>query len=90
MTALYEDTRPEVERLQIEKMRQMPAWRKLEMVGQLNDTVRALALSGLRRRNPLASPEALRRMLADLILGQELAARVYGPAPDCGGRGSSS
>ena len=88
VTALYEDTRPEIERLQIEEMRQAPAWRKLAMVGQLNDTVRALALSGLRQRNPLASPEALRRMLADLLLGEELAARVYGPIPDSGGRGA--
>ena len=86
VTALYEDTRPEIERLQIEKMRQTPAWRKLAMVGQLNDTVRTLAMSGLRQRNPLASREALRRMLADMLLGEELAARVYGPAPSSGGR----
>jgi hypothetical protein len=66
VTALYEDTRPEIERLQIEKMRQAPAWRKLAMVGQLNDTVRALALSGLRRRNPLASSEALRKLSTTL------------------------
>ena len=86
MTALYDDTRPEIERLQIEKMRQTPAWRKLAMVGQLNDTVRTLAMSGLRQRNPLASREALRRMLADMLLGEELAARVYGPVPSSGGR----
>jgi hypothetical protein len=86
VTALYEDTRPEIERLQIEKMRQAPAWRKLAMVGELNQTVRTLALSGLRQRNPLASPETLRRMLADLLLGGELAARVYGPVPNSGGR----
>ena len=90
MTVLYEDTRPEIEGLQIEKMRQAPAWRKLEMVGQLNDTVRTLALSGLRQRNPLASGETLRRMLADLLLGEELAARVYGPVPDSRGRGGST
>ncbi len=88
MPRLYEDTRPEIERLQVEKMRQTPAWRKLAMVSQLNDTVRAMALSGLRQRNPFASGEALRRMLADLLLGEELAARVYGPAPHSGGRGA--
>lgn len=88
MTALYEDTRPEIERLQIEKMRQAPAWRKLAMVGQLNETVRSLAMSGLRLRNPRASTEALRRMLADLLLGEDLATRVYGPVPNSGGRGA--
>jgi hypothetical protein len=51
------------------------------MVGQLNTTVRTLALSGLRQRHPEASPETLRRMLADLILGEELAAKVYGEHP---------
>jgi hypothetical protein len=86
VTAFYEETRPEIERLQIEKMRQEPAWRKLEMVCQLNDIVRALALSGLRRRHPQASSETLRRMLADLLLGEELAARVYGPLRNAEGR----
>ncbi len=90
MAAVYEDTRPEIERLQIEKMRQAPAWRKPAMVDRLNDTVRAPALSGLRRRNPPASSEALHRMLADLLLGEEPAARVYGPISNSGGRGTAS
>jgi len=38
-----------------------------------------LALSGLRQRHPQASEDELRRHLADLWLGPELAARVYGP-----------
>jgi len=48
-------------------------------VGQLNQTVRTLALSGLRQRHPQASPQELRRRLADLLLSPDLAARVYGP-----------
>jgi len=51
--------------VQIELLRQAPAWRKLEMVGQLNRTVRTLALSGLRQRHPEATPQELRRRLAD-------------------------
>lgn len=73
------DTRPEARQVQIELLRQAPAWRKLELVGQMNQTVTALALSGLRRRHPDATPEELRRRLADLVLGRELAAKVYGP-----------
>ena len=76
---LFPDTRPEAERVQIELLRQAPPWRKLEMVAQMNQTVRTLALSGLRQRHPQATPEELRRRLADLLLGPALAARVYGP-----------
>ena len=79
MSTLFPDTRPEAERVQIELLRQAPPWRKLHMVGQMNQTVRTLALSGLRQRHPQATPEELRRRLADLLLGPELAARVYGP-----------
>ena len=64
-------------------LRQAPPWRKLHMVGQLNLTVRALALSGLRRRHPEATPDELRRRLAHLLLGADLAARAYGPLEDC-------
>jgi hypothetical protein len=79
MSALFSDTRPEAERVQIELLRQAPPWRKLEMLGQLNRTARTLALSGLRQRYPQASPQQLRRHLADLLLGSILAEKVYGP-----------
>lgn len=78
MSALFSDTHPTAEQVQIQLFRRAPAWRKLEMVGQMNQTVRTLALSGLRQRYPQAMPEALRRRLADLLLGSELATRVYG------------
>jgi len=76
---LFSDTRPEAEAVLIGLLRQAPPWRKLHMVGQLNQTVRTLALSGLRARHPQASPQELRRRLADLLLGPDLAALVYGP-----------
>ncbi len=79
LVPLFPDTRPEAEAVLIELLRQAPPWRKLHMVGQLNQTVRTLALSGLRQRHPQADPQELRRRLADLLLGPELAARVYGP-----------
>ena len=74
----FSDTNPEAERVQIELLRRMPAWRKLQMVGEMSRTVRTLALLGLRQRFPHASDAELRRRLADLWLGEELAARVYG------------
>lgn len=79
MTALYPDTNAKAERIQIELLRRAPVWRKVQMVVQLNETVRTLALTGLRQRHPDASPQELRRLLADLILGEPLAEKVYGP-----------
>jgi hypothetical protein len=79
MTQVFPDTSPETERVLFTLLREMPPWRKLEMVGQLNQTVRELALNGLRERYPNASPEELRRRLADIALGPELAEKAYGP-----------
>ena len=79
MSVLFPDTAPEAERVLIDLLRQAPPWRKLEMVGQINQAVRTLALSGLRQRHPQATAEELRRRLADLLPGPVLAAQVYGP-----------
>ena len=46
------DTAPEIEAFQIEGVRAMPPWRKMELVGQLTMTVRELAVAGLRHRHP--------------------------------------
>ena len=76
---LFPDTQPEAQVVLLGLLRQAPPWRKLHMVGQLNETVRALVLSGLRERHPEASPEELHRRRADILLGTELARRAYGP-----------
>jgi hypothetical protein len=75
------DTSREIERMQIERLRRMPPWRKLTLVAQMNETVRVLALAGLRQRQPDDSLAQSRRRLADLLLGSELATRAYGPLP---------
>jgi hypothetical protein len=82
MALLSEDTAPEIERMQLDLLREMPAWRKVELVGEMYRTVRTMALAGLRERHPHDSPERIRRRLADLMLGPELAERVYGPLPE--------
>lgn len=82
--ALSLDTAPDIEEMQIEGLRQMPAWRKMALVSSMNRMVRTLALAGLRERYPDDSPAQRRRRLADLILGPELAARAYGPGPEEG------
>lgn len=76
------DTSPDVERMEIERLRRMPTWRKLELMAEMSETVRALALAGLRQRHPDDSEARRRRRLADLLLGEALAARAYGPPPE--------
>ena len=77
MTALYSDTHPKMEALQIQVIRHMPAWKKISIVNDLNETVKAMAVSGIKQRHPNATPEQIHRMLADLMLGVELARKVY-------------
>jgi hypothetical protein len=84
MKTLSPDTNAEAERVQIELLRQAPAWRKLALVGQLNQAVRFLALEGLRQRYPHATLPELERRLADMWLGPDLAAQVYGAIKDRG------
>lgn len=86
VSTLFRDTSPEAEEVLLELLRQAPPWRKLEMVGQMSHTVRTLALSGLRTRYPQAGEAELRRRLADLLLGPELAEQAYGPLEAAGDR----
>ncbi len=78
MSALSSDTHPKMEALQIQLWRQASPTRKMNMLAQLNASARLLALTGLRSRFPSANEAELRRRLADLLLGAELARKVYG------------
>lgn len=78
MSALYSDTHPKMEALQIQLWRQANPTRKMHMLAQLNASVRMLALAGLRSRYPHASEAELRRRLAGLLLGEDIARKVYG------------
>ena len=78
MTALYADTHPKMEALQIQLWRQASPTKKMNMLAQLNASARILAMTGLRAQYPQATEEELRRKLADLQLGEELARKVFG------------
>lgn len=78
MSVLSSDTHPKMEALQIQLWRQASPTRKMHMLAQLNASAHLLALTGLRSRYPNASETELRRKLADLILGKDLARKVYG------------
>jgi hypothetical protein len=77
MPSALSDTHPRIAALQIELMRSMPPWKKLAMVADLNSAVRQLAVAGIRLRHPEADAQQVRRMLADLMLGEQLASKVY-------------
>ena len=75
------DISPEIEALQVKLLRQASPVHKLELLAQMNATIKALAISGLNKRHPEDPPEIIHRRLADLILGESLAQKVYGRAP---------
>lgn len=78
---LSSDTHPKMEALQIQLWRQASPTRKMQMLAQLNASARVLAFTGLRSRYPHDSEAELRRRLAGLLLGEELAKKVYGELP---------
>jgi len=71
-----------MEALQVELLRSAPSWRKMEMLACLNASARALALTGLHQRFSQAREAELQRRLADLLLGPDLARKVYGELKD--------
>lgn len=73
------DTDPKIEEIQFKLLREMPTWRKLEIVGDMNKAMIDLARLGLEDRYPEATPNQIRRILADKILGKDLARKAYGP-----------
>jgi hypothetical protein len=75
------DTSPETERVLIDLLRQTPTWRRLQLADRMSATVRGLCLAGIRARHPSATETEIRRRFADIHLGPELAAKVYGSPP---------
>lgn len=67
-----------MEALQVQFWRQASPTRKMHVLAQLNASARTLALTGLRASYPQADEAELRRRLAGLLLGEELARKVYG------------
>jgi hypothetical protein len=62
--------------------RDMPAWRKWQLVEEANYRARLWAWAGLESRHPDDSEARLRWRLFALELGEELATKVWGPLED--------
>lgn len=71
------DTSEEIAALQAERWQEMTPAEKLELVGELSETVRELALIGLHRQHPQASERECFLRLAARNLGVELARKAY-------------
>jgi len=79
MRTLAEDTDPKVEQVLVEMMRRASPARKFAMIASATRASRQLTLCGLRMRFPNESPERIRRRLASIWLGDDLAEKAYGP-----------
>jgi hypothetical protein len=80
------DTPPDLERLQVERWRQMSPAAKAEIVTGLTQAAHDLALAGIRHRYPDAAPREQFLRLAILLLGRELACKAYPDAAALDGR----
>ncbi len=85
MGTLSRDTHPDAERKQIELLRDMPSWRRLELAVQMTQACYSLALAGLRHRHPEASAAELDRRLADVDAGRRAGCSRLRPLARLGG-----
>jgi len=78
MSQIYSDTDQKVEEHQIELLRGMPGWRKMEMLVSLHRAARERAMAGIRQRYPDINQEELSAKLAEILYGQGLVQRFIG------------
>jgi len=71
------DTSPEIEQMQIEAWRRMSPRQKADIITDLTRTALALTKIGIRDRFPNASPQEQRLRLALILLGRELAEKIF-------------
>lgn len=70
------DTHQQAESVLVELLRKKEPWEKLQMVSQLNATMRTLMMSGIAHRHPEMNDQQRRRKLFEQILGAETAEKV--------------
>jgi hypothetical protein len=77
LTSIPADTTPEAAWVQIEVFRRMSPRKRLRMVLQLSDSLRAIAAAGVRSRHPEFSAEQVKLAVIRMSLGDELFRKVY-------------
>ena len=71
------DTSAEAERVQLKKWRAMSPGQRLSLAVSMSQSVRAMALAGVRQRYPDASAREQLLRLAVTIHGRDLATAAY-------------
>lgn len=85
MKTLSPDTTPEAESVLLELLRRAPVWKRLQMVDQMHETLRQLAIADIRRRYPAADDEEIKRRLAARVLSRTDVINAYGWDPELEG-----
>lgn len=85
MEILTQDTTREAEAVLLELLRKAPVWKRLQMVDQMHETLRLLALADLRRTYPNADNAEIKRRLAARVLSRADVIAAYGWDPEIEG-----
>jgi len=73
------DTSAKAEQVRLCALRAMSPTRRLSMALGWSQSMRELSRAGLRRQFPNFSEQELHRLMAERVLGTELALKAYGP-----------
>jgi hypothetical protein len=76
------DTDATAELYLFDRLRELPAWRKAEMLSACTRAAYGLAMAGLRQRYPAGSEAELRRRYAALVLGRDASIALFGWDPE--------
>lgn len=85
MKTVLPDTSTDAEEALVKLLRTAPVWKRLKMVEDLNESLRALATADLRRCYPGAKEEELKKRLASRLLEREEVIAAYGWDPEVEG-----
>lgn len=73
------DTTNEGEAVRLRALRAMSPTRRLTMALGWSQSVREMSQAGLRRQFPNVTERELHRLMAERVLGTDLACKAYGP-----------
>jgi hypothetical protein len=85
MKTVLSNTSTDAEEVLVGLLRTAPVWKRLKMLEDLNESLRALAIADLRRRYPGANQEELKKRLAVRLLKREEVIAAYGWDPEVEG-----
>ena len=85
MKTLSPDTTPEAESVLVELLRRTPVWKRLQMVDEMHEILRQLAIADIRHRYPHAGDEEIKRRLAARVLSRTDVINAYGWDPELEG-----